>query len=113
MARRHTVSNSRKPHRIDPLRTVGSGGDRRLYSTDLPPHLNALGRREASDRTGASSRPAPEGDAQLFEHSLTRGGTTMNTGTRTAEPSQLTAPNLTVEAANGVRFAYRRFARGD
>jgi pimeloyl-ACP methyl ester carboxylesterase len=32
---------------------------------------------------------------------------------RAEGPSQLTAPNLTVEAANGITYAYRRFGVGD
>jgi pimeloyl-ACP methyl ester carboxylesterase len=37
----------------------------------------------------------------------------MATATDTAALSQLTAPNLTVEATNGVTYAYRRFGRSD
>src|SRR4051794_7752702 len=37
----------------------------------------------------------------------------MSTETQVAEVSQLTAPNLTVEAANGVTYAYRRFGTSD
>jgi pimeloyl-ACP methyl ester carboxylesterase len=37
----------------------------------------------------------------------------MITDTRTTELGQLTAPTLTVEAANGVEFAYRRFGVSD
>ena len=37
----------------------------------------------------------------------------MNTDTQTVELSQLTAPNLAVEAANAVTYAYRRFGRSD
>jgi pimeloyl-ACP methyl ester carboxylesterase len=32
---------------------------------------------------------------------------------RAEEPTQLTAPNLTVEAPNGITYAYRRFGAGD
>jgi pimeloyl-ACP methyl ester carboxylesterase len=37
----------------------------------------------------------------------------MTTATPAAEHSQLTAPNLTVHVANGVRYAYRRFGPSD
>ena len=37
----------------------------------------------------------------------------MSRATPTVELSQLTAPNLTVEAANGVSYAYRRFGTSD
>ncbi len=37
----------------------------------------------------------------------------MSTSTQAVEHSQLTAPNLMVDAANGVTFAYRRFGASD
>jgi len=37
----------------------------------------------------------------------------MTTGTQTAVLSQLTAPNLTIDAANGVTYVYRRFGSSE
>ena len=37
----------------------------------------------------------------------------MTHSTQTVELSQLTAPTITVEAANGISYAYRRFGMSD
>jgi pimeloyl-ACP methyl ester carboxylesterase len=49
----------------------------------------------------------------LEDRDAPMGGATMTTTVATARLSQLTAPNITVRATNGVTYVYRRFGTSD
>jgi pimeloyl-ACP methyl ester carboxylesterase len=60
--------------------------------------------------SASSSAPSPGGGPAP---NATQRSSSMTPSTQTVELSQLTAPNITVEAANGITYAYRRFGTSD